>query len=101
MEKKLSTWNDSSPVLALTPYTESGSNKQRTQAPTRKKQEEMFIGMVHYMLPRHSHKLAPLNKVAGIKSKSWKKNFMEAKEMVEKGFFSLLGLRKAISCLHS
>ena len=48
---------------------------ERMKAPTNRRQLKMFLGMVNFyrdMWPRRSHILAPLNKLAGIKSnKEW------------------------------
>ena len=67
---------------------------ERMKAPTNRKQLKMFLGMVNFyrdMWTRRSHILAPLNKLAGIKSnKEWywthkeQQAFVQAKEMLKK-----------------
>ena len=66
----------------------------RMKPPTNQKQLKMFLGMINFyrdMWPRRSHVLAPLNKLAGMKSKKdWKweeshqTSFLEAKDMLKK-----------------
>ena len=67
---------------------------RRMKPPTNRRELKMFLGMINFyrdMWPRRSHILAPLNKLAGIKSnKQWvweeihQTSFLEAKEMLSK-----------------